>query len=275
MHPEASEQDKPAEDGLQQQGAAGPAPGEQQEAGAQAKGVPPIPSCYRCRRHVQGATVLLTAAGAVWVRSSVPAQLHLVLFCCLLCRELPQVPDAPYRLLHSLSNAHGGQAVNSVRFDPTGRRLASGGSDGTAAIWDPQSGVLLHRLKGHTAGISGTGWCAWRAGRALSHMRHGGLKSCSEKCKATRRLEGATGCLLPHTARPLLIQLPLPTFPQTWPGRTTAAMSPPPRMTRRCASGMPRLAPACGCSRMATHTGSRAAPSAPAPTCWWVLGGGP
>lgn len=65
------------------------------------------------------------------------------------------MPDAPYRLLHSFTSAHGGRAVNSVRFDPSGRRLASGGSDGTAAIWDPRSGALLHRLKGHSAGISG------------------------------------------------------------------------------------------------------------------------
>lgn len=65
------------------------------------------------------------------------------------------LPDASYRLLHNLSDAHGGGAVTSVRFDRPGRRLASGGSDGTAAIWDVDSGKLLHRLKGHTAGISG------------------------------------------------------------------------------------------------------------------------
>ena len=64
--------------------------------------------------------------------------------------------DAPgYRLLHSMSGAHGGGAVTSLRFDRAGLRLASGGTDGTAAIWDVDSGRELHRLRGHTSGISG------------------------------------------------------------------------------------------------------------------------
>lgn len=69
-------------------------------------------------------------------------------------RDRSDLPDAPYGLLHSLV-AHGGKAVTAVQFDAAGHRLASAGADGTAAIWDPRTGQLLHRLAGHKGGISG------------------------------------------------------------------------------------------------------------------------
>lgn len=99
------------------------------------------------------------------------------------------MPDAPYRLLHALGNAHSGQSVNSVRFNWSGQRLASGGSDGTAAIWDSKSGALVHRLKGHSAGISGRG-CESRVGRRVATSKFNlsagrRWKPAGKKCKAT------------------------------------------------------------------------------------------
>jgi WD40 repeat protein len=40
-----------------------------------------------------------------------------------------------------------------MAFSPDGRRLAIGGSDGTASLWDAQAGTLLHRLAGHATGF--------------------------------------------------------------------------------------------------------------------------
>ena len=69
-------------------------------------------------------------------------------------RDRSDLTDAPYGLLHSLV-AHGGKAVTAVQFDAAGQRVASAGADGTAAIWDPRTGQLLHRLAGHEGGLSG------------------------------------------------------------------------------------------------------------------------
>ena len=74
-------------------------------------------------------------------------------------RAREDLPDMPgYCLRHTLSG-HGGKAVTAVRFDRPGRRLASGGADGTAAIWDVDSGKMLHMLQGHKAGVSGARCC--------------------------------------------------------------------------------------------------------------------
>src|ERR671933_29694 len=40
-------------------------------------------------------------------------------------------------------------SVHSVAFSPDGKLLASGGSDGTVKLWDPQSGEELRTLSGH------------------------------------------------------------------------------------------------------------------------------
>ena len=74
-------------------------------------------------------------------------------------RDREDLPDAPYRLLHSLE-AHGGQAVTAVQFDAAGHCVASAGADGTAAIWDARTGRLLQRLTGHKGGLSGGRWQA-------------------------------------------------------------------------------------------------------------------
>lgn len=71
-------------------------------------------------------------------------------------RPRDDLPDAGYRLRCTVAAPHGEDgAVTAVRFDPEARRLASAGTDGTAAIWDAEDGSELHRLRGHAAGISG------------------------------------------------------------------------------------------------------------------------
>jgi NB-ARC domain/WD domain, G-beta repeat len=41
------------------------------------------------------------------------------------------------------------RAVDSVAVSPDGRRIASGSSDHTVAVWDLESGARIHRLEGH------------------------------------------------------------------------------------------------------------------------------
>jgi WD40 repeat protein/serine/threonine protein kinase len=45
-------------------------------------------------------------------------------------------------------------AVNAVTFSPDGRRLASGGDDGTVRIWEAATGQELLSLKGHTSPVT-------------------------------------------------------------------------------------------------------------------------
>jgi WD40 repeat protein len=43
--------------------------------------------------------------------------------------------------------------MDSVTFHPSGDFLATGGRDGTIAVWDLIEGTLLHKLKGHTGSV--------------------------------------------------------------------------------------------------------------------------
>jgi WD40 repeat protein len=44
--------------------------------------------------------------------------------------------------------------VNSLSFSPDGKSLASGSSDKTIRIWDPQNGQERTTLSGHSGGIT-------------------------------------------------------------------------------------------------------------------------
>jgi WD40 repeat protein len=46
------------------------------------------------------------------------------------------------------------QHVNSVAFSPDGKRLVSGGADGTVTVWDSQSGHETLSLRGHTGMVN-------------------------------------------------------------------------------------------------------------------------
>jgi hypothetical protein len=155
------------------------------------------------------------------------------------------LPDMPgYRLRHTLRGPGGGSetAVACVRFDQAGRRLASGGNDGTAYIWNVDTGELLHTLKGHRGGISG-GLDATSRGSILGHpvvpcsMHPSGLSLCATM--------------------------------QMWLGRLMDATWPQPQTTPRCECGTLPPEPACAFCR-ATPTLSSAVPSHQAPTCWWA-----
>ena len=39
-------------------------------------------------------------------------------------------------------------------MSPDGRRIVSGSSDNTVAVWDLESGALIHRLAGHQGWVS-------------------------------------------------------------------------------------------------------------------------
>lgn len=49
-------------------------------------------------------------------------------------------------------------AVSQVRISPDGRWLASASADGTAKIWDSQTGEHMDTLVGHMAGVSCLAW---------------------------------------------------------------------------------------------------------------------
>ena len=48
--------------------------------------------------------------------------------------------------------------VNSIHWSPDGRQLASGGSDKTVRIWDPQTGECVKTLEGHTSSVYSISW---------------------------------------------------------------------------------------------------------------------
>ena len=48
---------------------------------------------------------------------------------------------------------HSGE-VRDAAFSPDGRTISTGSEDGTAVLWDAQSGEVLHRLEGHTASVN-------------------------------------------------------------------------------------------------------------------------
>jgi WD40 repeat protein len=50
-------------------------------------------------------------------------------------------------------NGHA-QAVTSAAFDPTGRRLVTGGIDRTLRLWEVDSGKEVRRFAGHTMGVT-------------------------------------------------------------------------------------------------------------------------
>ncbi|KAK3942141.1 WD40-repeat-containing domain protein [Diplogelasinospora grovesii] len=49
-------------------------------------------------------------------------------------------------------------AVSQVRISPDGRWIASASADGTAKIWDANTGAYLNTLVGHMAGVSCLAW---------------------------------------------------------------------------------------------------------------------
>src|SRR5205807_706867 len=46
-------------------------------------------------------------------------------------------------------------AVPAVCFSPDGKLLATGGVEGTARVWEVQTGRLRHTLKAHEGGVGG------------------------------------------------------------------------------------------------------------------------
>ncbi|GFR19764.1 hypothetical protein TNCT_196761, partial [Trichonephila clavata] len=46
------------------------------------------------------------------------------------------------------------KAVNTLKFSPDGRWIASGSEDGVIKLWDLPAGKLRTEFKGHSSGVS-------------------------------------------------------------------------------------------------------------------------
>jgi WD40 repeat protein len=70
----------------------------------------------------------------------------------------PVVPDGERLLDLNLDFSRSLGAVNAVSWSPDGRRLATGSEDGTARIWDGQTGAEIAVLKGHAGPVQTVAW---------------------------------------------------------------------------------------------------------------------
>ncbi|KAL6767783.1 MUT11 [Auxenochlorella protothecoides x Auxenochlorella symbiontica] len=61
-----------------------------------------------------------------------------------------------YQCAHTLTGHT--RAVSSVRFSHSGASLASASADGTARVWDADTGSCLHVLQGHSKGLNDVAW---------------------------------------------------------------------------------------------------------------------
>lgn len=187
--------------------------------------------------------------------------------------------DAEYSVAHTLTGH--ARAVSSVRFSHSGACLASASADGTARIWNTDTGACLAVLQGHTKVSALSLRCveamgAW-AGKDFSWV--GRCVRCRAlQARVSPRNHPQPLAWFPARATPS----PLHAFPptrrpipsrvcQTWRGPPATPTSQPLRTTERCGCGKPRRGLRCAYC-VATRTTSCPAPSAPAARCWSAPG---
>lgn len=98
--------------------------------------------------------------------------------------DLPTMPG--FRLLHSLTGH--ARAVSSVKFARQSPLLASASADGTAKLWNADTGQLVHTLQGHTK-VGGRGSLS---AATLGFCRMGGVALCRDR--ECRMREGSCSC---------------------------------------------------------------------------------
>jgi len=98
-------------------------------------------------------------------------------------KETPMVPEDWDSTLQVL-NAHT-RDVNSVRFSPDGKLLASGSDDNTVRLWDPATGTCHSTLKGHS------GWV-----HSVAFSPDGKLLASGSKDNTVKLWDPATGTCL-------------------------------------------------------------------------------